>query len=77
MCLLAIRDLYESMDKTAEAMPPIFMLQVLHMCYPQFAEKGEQGGFQQQVNIWQLPSHFLFCSPFHFTRLVSTQNYIY
>ena len=45
----SIKDLFQSMDSTATAIPPIIMLNVLHMCYPQFAEKGEQGGFQQQV----------------------------
>ena len=55
--LLAIRDLFENMDMTANSIPPIVMLQVLHMCYPQFAEKAEGGqGFQQQVINWkQLP----------------------
>ena len=47
----AIRDLFENMDLTANSIPPIVMLQVLHMCYPQFAEKAEGGqGYQQQVN---------------------------
>lgn len=32
------------------AVSPIMMLQVLHMYYPQFAEKSEHGGFQQQVS---------------------------
>lgn len=44
----AIRDLYRMMDKTAEAVPPIIMLNVLHMCYPRFAEKDDHGNFSQQ-----------------------------
>ncbi|KAK2168526.1 hypothetical protein LSH36_16g07049 [Paralvinella palmiformis] len=44
----AVRDLYSQMDHTASAIPPIVMLQVLHMCYPQFAEKNEHGTYQQQ-----------------------------
>ena len=44
-----MRDLFESLDKTSEAIPPIIMLNVLHMCFPQFAEKNEHGVFQQQV----------------------------
>jgi len=44
----AMRDLFDSMEKTGEAMPPIIMLNVLHMCFPQFAEKNEHGVFQQQ-----------------------------
>ncbi|XP_062583237.1 ubiquitin carboxyl-terminal hydrolase 14-like [Saccostrea cucullata] len=44
----ALRDLYSSMDKTGAAIPPIIFLQVLHMAYPQFAEKSEHGGFAQQ-----------------------------
>ena len=47
----AIRDLFDNMDQTSVSFPPIIMLRVLHMCFPQFAEKSEHGGFQQQVNI--------------------------
>ena len=47
---LAIRNLFETMDKQTNSFPPILMLQVLHGCYPQFAERAEGGqGFQQQV----------------------------
>ena len=47
---LAIRNLFETMDRQANSFPPILMLQVLHGCYPQFAERAEGGqGFQQQV----------------------------
>ncbi|XP_071483761.1 ubiquitin carboxyl-terminal hydrolase 14-like [Diadema antillarum] len=44
----AIRDLYGAMDKTSEAFPPILLLQLLHLAFPHFAEKTEQGVFQQQ-----------------------------
>ncbi|MCJ8731146.1 hypothetical protein PDJAM_G00195940 [Pangasius djambal] len=44
----ALRDLYESMDKTSSSIPPIILLQFLHMAFPQFAEKGEQGQYLQQ-----------------------------
>uniref|UniRef100_A0AAR2KQB2 Ubiquitin carboxyl-terminal hydrolase n=1 Tax=Pygocentrus nattereri TaxID=42514 RepID=A0AAR2KQB2_PYGNA len=43
-----MRDLYESMDKTSSSIPPIILLQFLHMAFPQFAEKGEQGQYLQQ-----------------------------
>ncbi|XP_078543572.1 ubiquitin carboxyl-terminal hydrolase 14 isoform X2 [Lissotriton helveticus] len=44
----ALRDLYDSMDKTSTSIPPIILLQFLHMAFPQFAEKGEQGQYLQQ-----------------------------
>ncbi|KAG9478985.1 hypothetical protein GDO78_012581, partial [Eleutherodactylus coqui] len=44
----ALRDLFESMDKTSSSIPPIILLQFLHMAFPQFAEKGEQGQYLQQ-----------------------------
>ncbi|XP_072111807.1 ubiquitin carboxyl-terminal hydrolase 14 isoform X1 [Mobula birostris] len=44
----AFRDLFESMDKTSSSIPPIILLQFLHMAFPQFAEKGEQGQYLQQ-----------------------------
>jgi len=43
----ALRDLYTSMDK-GDTVPPIVLLQVLHMAFPRFAEKNEHGGFTQQ-----------------------------
>ncbi|KAF0312417.1 Ubiquitin carboxyl-terminal hydrolase 14 [Amphibalanus amphitrite] len=43
----ALRDLYSSMENVA-SVPPIIMLNVLHTAFPRFAERGEQGGFQQQ-----------------------------
>ncbi|RUS69850.1 hypothetical protein EGW08_022389 [Elysia chlorotica] len=44
----ALRDLYAAMDKTSNPIPPIIFLQILHMVFPRFAEKGENGGYQQQ-----------------------------
>merc|ERR1719348_542279 len=43
----SLRDLYSTMDK-GSTIPPIILLQVLHTAFPRFAERGEQGGFQQQ-----------------------------
>lgn len=53
VCLLikfwgALRDLFDSMDKTSSSIPPIILLQFLHMAFPQFAEKGDQGQYLQQ-----------------------------
>lgn len=45
----ALRDLYTNMDK-GNTIPPIVLLQVLHMAFPIFAEKNEQGSFAQQVH---------------------------
>lgn len=47
--LQALRDLFDSMDKTSSSIPPIILLQFLHMAFPQFAEKGDQGQYLQQV----------------------------
>uniref|UniRef100_A0A3Q4BAR0 Ubiquitin carboxyl-terminal hydrolase n=1 Tax=Mola mola TaxID=94237 RepID=A0A3Q4BAR0_MOLML len=44
----ALRDLYETMDKTSSSLSPIILLQFLHMAFPQFAEKGDQGQYLQQ-----------------------------
>ncbi|CAG9766276.1 unnamed protein product [Ceutorhynchus assimilis] len=43
----ALRDLYATMDK-GHTVPPIVLLQVLHMAFPRFAEKNTNGGFAQQ-----------------------------
>ena len=43
----ALRDLYSTMDK-GNNVAPIILLQVLHMAFPRFAERGENGGYQQQ-----------------------------
>jgi len=45
---ISLRDLYKMMDKTSEGIPPIVFLQVLHSAFPHFAEKTDQGVFQQQ-----------------------------
>lgn len=47
----ALRDLYETMEKTSSSLPPIILLQFLHMAFPQFAEKGDQGQYLQQVRL--------------------------
>jgi len=44
---VALRDLYKTMDR-GSTVPPIILLQVLHSAFPRFAERGEQGGYQQQ-----------------------------
>ncbi|TNN25662.1 Ubiquitin carboxyl-terminal hydrolase 14 [Liparis tanakae] len=46
--LRPLRDLYETMEKTSSSLPPIILLQFLHMAFPQFAEKGDQGQYLQQ-----------------------------
>lgn len=44
---VALKDLYEEMDKGSSLSPLIFV-QMLHQVFPRFAEKSEHGGFQQQ-----------------------------
>ena len=43
----AMRDLYKAMER-GQNFPPLVLLQVLHNAFPRFAERGEQGGYQQQ-----------------------------
>ena len=43
----ALRDLYKTMDK-GQTIPPVILVQLLHNVFPRFAERAEQGGFQQQ-----------------------------
>ncbi|XP_012146142.1 ubiquitin specific protease 14 isoform X3 [Megachile rotundata] len=43
----ALRELYNSMDK-GSALPPVVLLQMMHLAFPRFAEKSEHGRFQQQ-----------------------------
>ncbi|ENN74687.1 hypothetical protein HUJ04_004806 [Dendroctonus ponderosae] len=43
----ALKDLYTMMDK-GRTVPPIVLLQVLHMAFPRFSEKNDQGLFAQQ-----------------------------
>ena len=45
----ALRDLVMSMDRSSASIPPIIFLQVLHLAFPRFAEKGEGGVWMQQV----------------------------
>uniref|UniRef100_A0AAZ3RR38 Ubiquitin carboxyl-terminal hydrolase n=1 Tax=Oncorhynchus tshawytscha TaxID=74940 RepID=A0AAZ3RR38_ONCTS len=52
----ALRDLYETMDETSSSIPPIILLQFLHMAFPQFAEKGDQGQYLQQVRPGKFPA---------------------
>jgi ubiquitin carboxyl-terminal hydrolase 14 len=44
---VAIRDVMHMMEKEA-VVTPILLVQVLHLMFPRFAEKSEQGGFVQQ-----------------------------
>jgi len=48
---VALRDLFKTMDKTAEGFPPFIFLQVLHTVFPQFAEKNEQGVFSNRMQM--------------------------
>ncbi|XP_016840025.1 ubiquitin carboxyl-terminal hydrolase 14 isoform X2 [Nasonia vitripennis] len=43
----ALRDLYEGMDK-GTSLPPVVLVQMMHLAFPRFAEKSKMGGFQQQ-----------------------------
>merc|ERR1711874_464529 len=43
----AMRDLYKAMER-GQNFPPLVLVQLLHNVFPRFAERGEQGGFQQQ-----------------------------
>ena len=45
--IVALRDLYDSMEKSA-TIHPLILLQVLHNALPRFAEKNEHGNFAQQ-----------------------------
>lgn len=44
----AMRDLFIQLDQKSEGFPPFMLLQNLHVAFPQFAERTEQGVFQQQ-----------------------------
>ncbi|KAL5022035.1 hypothetical protein ScPMuIL_001190 [Solemya velum] len=44
----ALRNLFSSLEKSPVPIPPIIFLQVLHMVYPRFAERGEGGVYMQQ-----------------------------
>ncbi|XP_033118729.1 ubiquitin carboxyl-terminal hydrolase 14-like [Anneissia japonica] len=43
-----VRDLFMQMDSTAEEVRPIMLLRLLHLAFPQFAERAENGAFKQQ-----------------------------
>uniref|UniRef100_UPI00358E510C ubiquitin carboxyl-terminal hydrolase 14 isoform X1 n=2 Tax=Myxine glutinosa TaxID=7769 RepID=UPI00358E510C len=43
-----MRDLYSAMERTSACIPPVVLLQLLHMAFPQFSEKNEQGQYMQQ-----------------------------
>lgn len=43
----ALRDLYNAMDK-GSSLPPVGLVQMMHLAFPRFAEKSDNGGFQQQ-----------------------------
>ena len=43
----AMRDLYRSMESSA-TVHPFLLLNTLHTAFPAFAQRGEQGGYQQQ-----------------------------
>lgn len=45
--VVALRDVNDKMD-TSPAVMPIILLEMLHIMFPQFAEKGENGLFAQQ-----------------------------
>lgn len=45
----ALRDLYLSMEK-GQSIPPILLLQALHIAFPRFAEKTDHGFAQQDAN---------------------------
>jgi len=44
----AMKDLFATMERTSNAVPPIIFLQILHDAFPRFSEKNEHGVFQQQ-----------------------------
>ncbi|KAI5307293.1 hypothetical protein KEM56_000841 [Ascosphaera pollenicola] len=44
----ALRDLYKTLSETQHGVPPIVFLNLLRQVFPQFAQKGEHGGYAQQ-----------------------------
>ncbi len=44
----ALRSLYQSMENGRGTVPPFVFLQAMHLAFPRFSEKTEQGAFQQQ-----------------------------
>ncbi|XP_045481227.1 ubiquitin carboxyl-terminal hydrolase 14 [Harmonia axyridis] len=45
----ALRDLYNNMEKS-KTIPPLLLLNVLHLAFPRFAEKNDHGYMQQDAN---------------------------
>lgn len=45
--VVALRDVNDKMDSSAAVMP-VILLEMLHIMFPQFAEKGENGLYAQQ-----------------------------
>jgi len=45
---VALRDLYNTLSNTNQAVPPLSFLQVLRVAFPQFAQKGDNGAPLQQ-----------------------------
>ena len=43
----ALRDLYEGMDN-GTSLPPVVLVQMMHLAFPRFDEKSKHGGYQQQ-----------------------------
>lgn len=50
----AMRDLFVQLDQKSEGFPPFVLLQRLHAAFPHFADRTEQGVFQQQVSVFVL-----------------------
>jgi hypothetical protein len=44
---VAASNLFRSMEAAKDSQPPFSFLQRLHASYPQFAEKGQEGGLMQ------------------------------
>lgn len=47
--ILGLRSLMTELGSAGEAVTPLMFLQRMFTCFPRFAEKGEHGGFTQQV----------------------------
>ncbi|CAM9587800.1 unnamed protein product, partial [Discosporangium mesarthrocarpum] len=45
----ALRDTYNSVDRSTEAAPPVMFLQILRSLFPQFAQQGPRGFMQQDA----------------------------
>uniref|UniRef100_A0A8C4RAK4 ubiquitinyl hydrolase 1 n=1 Tax=Eptatretus burgeri TaxID=7764 RepID=A0A8C4RAK4_EPTBU len=51
----ALRDLFDSLERDAQAVPPITLLQLLHLACPQFAQEEDGGEYmlQDARECWQ------------------------